>query len=194
MTKSAVLVLVLTVVFAAAAFPDDSSSPQSPATDPLPSHEYLLSHFVPQDSPEDSYRLELTLLSKGVYCYDLPIFDADWRKRGDKVIHHDLFMRTWKDVNFPFRSLIAGDRAVVYYPDHMNLGPVFLKKEESGWVLDRTQTEELIALGPKFWVVLDKKSPYFSLLSELFEMERTEIATKVWGYRPTKLVHPDTAL
>src|ERR1051325_5499925 len=185
-------VLACYPIFAAKGLVDSEMNP--PAGGLAPSRESLLSVFHPQATPEASYRLELQLLSQGLYCYDLPLFDAEWRKRGSEVVQSHHFRRTFEDSDHPFRVFIRDDHAVIFYPDKSiwRLSPVFLKKDPSGWIIDRTQTEELIRLGKDYWVVLDRPSPYFSILSDIFDLQRTEVATKIWGYRPVRLHQPST--
>ena len=185
--KTILFFLTLVLMYPSLAYSAEKVAAEKDSQSIAPSYESLRETYVPQYTPEESYRLELKLLSTGYYCYDLPLFDEAWRKKGPRVLESAVFVQTWKDSNHPILAEVNGDQAVVYYPEHFDLTPVFLEKKNGGWVIDHTVTQELVVLTKDFWVALDVKSPYFSILSDIFKMERTEIAKGRWGYRPVKL-------
>ncbi len=85
----------------------------------------LSKKYTPQAQPEQTYLLELELLSKGMYCYDLPMFDPDWRARGSELMYSESYINTAKRYSIPFEVYIEGDYAIIYFPDSKSEGPVF---------------------------------------------------------------------
>ena len=134
------------------------------------SYEELRQKYVPQSSPEETYRLELEMMSEGMYCYDLPIFDSKWRTKGKQVLYSSAYknIEKWKS---GFQSYIEGDYAVVYYPNDKSAGPVFLYRDYSGWVLDRTTVIEKIHYNGT-WHAYEGSYPYLSLLKRVFNMKK----------------------
>ena len=129
--------------------------------------------YKPQSTPEASYKLELELLGKGEYCYDLPMFDPEWRKRGKKVLKRKIYMKTAKQFDRKFKVYIKGKHAIIYYPDYKNLGPTFLYKKDSKWILDRTCVIKNIHynIGSTAWFAYDGYYPYLALLHKIFDLK-----------------------
>jgi hypothetical protein len=134
-------------------------------------YEELQQQYIPQDNPEATYRLELGLLSKGIYCYDLSIFDPEWRAKGKEILISQSVAQKFYG---PFQTYSEGDYAVIYYPQDKSCGPVFLYRNNSGWVLDRTTVIENIHYSPdgSSWFAYDGSYPYLRLLKKIFNLKR----------------------
>lgn len=140
---------------------------------------------VPQKTPEKTYRKELAILRQGLYCYDLPIFDPNWRWRQYGVIESSKNKMTYEVFNRPFKSRSDGRYAVIYYPGDRQRGPTFLYNTKQGWVLDRTRTAEAIRYGAgDEWFALDGDYPYLKLLKEAVELEKGRSGSGAEAYRP----------
>ncbi len=144
--------------------------------------EQLVQEYTPQNSPEATYRLELKLLSQGIYCYDLPIFDSAWRRRGNTMSHSPNNKQTAQMFNKPFKTYIDGNYAIVYYPQNKELGPSFLYRGADGWILDRTMVIEKIHYGNE-WLADEGNYPYLSLLKKVFNLEKGQSNRGVMVYR-----------
>ncbi|HTY45971.1 MAG TPA: hypothetical protein VMD52_08285 [Patescibacteria group bacterium] len=149
------------------------------------SYEELRRTYIPQSSPEASYRLEYELMLKGMYCYDLPLFDPDWRRKGREIIFSSAYRQTAQGFDAPFMSRIEGSYAVIYYPDNKDLGPVFLYRDRSGWVVDRTSVMDNITYSSsnKEWFAQDGDYPYLAILKRAFSMEKVRLNSGAWAYR-----------
>ncbi len=159
--------------------------PQVPCSGAQVSYEELRRTYIPQSSPEASYRLEYDLMIKGMYCYDLPLFDPDWRKKGREIIFSSVYRQTAQSFDAPFMTRIEGDYAVIYYPDNKNLGPVFFYRDRSGWVIDRTSVMDNITYGAsnEGWFAHDGDYPYLVMLKRAFSMEKVKLNSGAWAYR-----------
>ncbi len=137
--------------------------------------------YRPQSQPEETYRLELQMMKRGHYCYDLPIFDASWRRRSDELLSSSAYQTTAAQFDRPFSTKIEGDYAVIYYPENPSLAPVFLYRTDSGWVLDRTAVIEKIHYGGK-WMADDGDYPYLNLLKSVYTLQKgtSSFAQTVW--------------
>jgi hypothetical protein len=149
------------------------------------SYEELRRTYTPQSSPEASYRLEFELMLKGMYCYDLPLFDPDWRKKGREVIFSSAYRQTAQGFDAPFMARVEGSYAVIYYPDNKDMGPVFLYRDRSGWVIDRTSVMDNITYGAsnKEWFAQDGDYPYLIILKRAFSMEKVRLNSGAWAYK-----------
>ncbi len=149
-------------------------------------YEELKKEYVPQDSPEKSFLLELKLLSDGMYCYDLPLFDPEWRKRGKKILTSPSFADSAKKANQPLKVFIDGQYAVIYFPQNRNLSPVFLYREDSGWIIDRSMSADKVIynkLGG--WLVVGGEYPYLNLLKKIYSLEAIPLGDNgLTGYQP----------
>lgn len=140
------------------------------------SYEELKQKYVPQASPEATYRLELEMMSQGMYCYGLPIFDPQWRNRGNQI----LYSSAYKDVqkwSTGFEVYTEGDYAVIYYPRDKSCGPVFLYRDSSGWVLDRTAVINNIHYAPdnSSWLAYEGNYPYLDILKKIFKLKKGHV-------------------
>ena len=150
-------------------------------------YEELKKEYVPQDSPQKSFLLELKLLSDGMYCYDLPLFDPQWRRRGKKILTSPAFADTAKKANQPLNVYIDGQYAVIYFPHNKDLSPVFLYHEDpSGWIIDRSAVSDKIIYDKRgSWLVLGGEYPYLNLLKKIYSFEGIPIDDNgLTGYEP----------
>ena len=153
-------------------------------------YEEFKKEYVPQDSPEKSFLLELKLLSDGMYCYDLPLFDDQWRQRGKRILTSPAFADTAQKANQPFKVYTDGQYAVIYFPDNKNISPVFLYHEDpSGWIIDRSAAADKIIYNKQgSWLVLGGEYPYLNLLRKIYSFEEILMDdTGVMGYEPKEL-------
>ena len=152
-------------------------------------YEELKKEYVPQDSPEKSFLLELKLLSDGMYCYDLPLFDSQWRQRGKRILTSPAFADTAQKANQPLKVYIDGQYAIIYFPQNKNLSPVFLYQEDSlGWVIDRSVTSDKIVHDKRgSWLALGGEYPYLKLLKKIYSFEGIPLDDHgLTGYEPKK--------
>lgn len=141
--------------------------------------------YVPQSSPEASYRLELEMMKKGFYCYNVPLFDVRWRTRGNTISFAPIYRNTAQTFDKPFKVYVEGDLAIIYYPRDKHLGPAFAYRDGSGWILDRTTVMEKIHYGNE-WGADEGDYPYLGLLKKVFSMEKGKSSRGVAVYRPVK--------
>ena len=147
-------------------------------------YEVLKEEYLPQSTPQESFLLELKLLAQGMYCYDLPLFDPQWRLKGKKILTSSLFFDTAKAANQPFDAYIEGDRAVIYYPQNKALSPVFLYEENSKWVIDRTASADRIFFDHNKWITLGGDYPYLDLLKRVYNLKEIRVQESgLVGYR-----------
>lgn len=164
-------------------------------------YEELKKEYVPQSSPEKSFQLELKLLSDGMYCYDLPLFDPQWRQKGKKILTAPQFQETAKKANKPQSSFIEGDYAVLYYPQDLQMAPVFLFLDPAqGWVLDHSAVADKVfyhsgnyesslndgksfqgtdgsrfSRSPEGWMCVGGEYPYLNLLKKIFSFKKVTL-------------------
>ena len=147
-------------------------------------YEVLKDEYIPQSTPQESYLLELKLLSEGMYCYDLPLFDPQWRLKGKKIVTSALFIDTAKAANQPFDAYIEDDHAVIYYPKNKSLSPVFFYQEHSKWVIDRTAAADRIFFDHNKWITLGGDYPYLNLLKKVYKLKEIHVdKTGLTGYQ-----------
>lgn len=151
------------------------------AQTPQVSYEELQRKYVPQSSPEASYRLELELLSQGLYCFDLPMFDPVWRAKGNQILTNQ---KVPQEFYSSFETYIEGDYAVIYYPYDKSCGPVFLYRDASGWILDRTTVLNNIRYTPdnNNWFAHEGNYPYLDMLKKVFKLKRARTGDGVQVY------------
>jgi len=147
-------------------------------------YEQLLSKNIPQGTPEATYRLELEMMSEGMYCYDLPIFDQAWRSKGKQILYSSAYKNIDKWKNSSFTSYIQGDYAVIYYPQNLSAGPVFAYRDGRGWVLDRTAVINYIhySTDNSRWFAYGGDYPYLSLLKSVFSMKKVTLNGGIQAY------------
>ncbi len=148
-------------------------------------YEELKAKYVPQRSPYATVRLELDMLKQGMYCYDLPMFDADWRKRGKKIQYSSRYKHTAQKFNVPYKVYKEVNKAIVYYPNNKSEGPDFLYRAQRGWVLDRTAVWDYIHYNTSNsgWFVYEGNYPYLRMLKKIFPMERILLSGGQWAYK-----------
>ncbi len=153
-------------------------------------YEELKKEYVPQDSPEKSFLLELKLLSDGMYCYDLPLFDPQWRHRGKKILTSPSFAQSAQKANQPLKVFIEGHYAVIYFPQNKNLFPIFLYREDSGWIIDRSMSADKVIFNKLGgWLVVGGEYPYLNLLKKIYSLDPVPLDDNgLTGYQPRKKV------
>lgn len=135
--------------------------------------------MVPQKTPEEAYDLELAMLSKGIHRYDLELFDSAWRKReGTRRWSPEALRRSARTFDRPYKTLIKGKYALIYYPGHGECMPTFLERTERGWIIDRSQTAKVIHynLDSTAWFAYEGTYPQLELLLEVFKMKKVRLA------------------
>jgi hypothetical protein len=144
----------------------------------------LSKKYTPQPQPELTYLLELELLSKGIYCYDLPMFDPDWRARGSEIMYSDKYKGTAERYSIPYEVYIEGDYAIIYFPESKSEGPDFLYKDVSGWILDRTAAWDNIHYNRSNtgWFAYDGAYPYLKLLKAVYSLEKVTLDNGVQAF------------
>jgi hypothetical protein len=126
--------------------------------------------YQPQSTPEETYRLEMDMMKQGAYCYDIPIFDQEWQAKAEKNSYGNDFKRMAGYFDVPSKTFQEGKYAVIYYPDHKTLGPVFFYRENGKWILDRTSAWKYIHYEDA-WLAYDGDYPYLDMLKTLFMLE-----------------------
>ncbi|MCK5475162.1 MAG: hypothetical protein KAI71_01085 [Candidatus Pacebacteria bacterium] len=149
------------------------------------SYEDLKQKYIPQKTPEKAYKLELELLSKGMYCYDLPLFDSEWRKKGKEILYSSQYKNTAKKFDISYKVYIEKKYAIIYYPQDKSAGPDFLYKESSGWILDRTAVWNQIHnnYSNTGWFAYEGNYPYLYMLKKIYPLERIMLDNGIWAYR-----------
>jgi len=147
-------------------------------------YEELKLRYVPQSTPERTYRLEIKLLSQGIYCYDLPIYDPDWRKRGRDIRYSSSYKRTAEKMNIPFKVYRENRYAVIYFYGDKSAGPVFLFKDAYGWVIDRTAVWNYIHYNTSNtgWFAYEGDYTYLKMLRKIFSLKRIKLDSGNWAY------------
>ena len=144
----------------------------------------LSKKYIPQAQPEQTFLLELELLSKGMYCYDLPMFDPDWRQRGTEITYSERYKNTAEKFSIPYEVYIEGNYAIIYFPDDESAGPEFLYRDYSGWVLDRTAVWDNIHYNHSNtgWFAYDGYYPYLELLKEVYSLQKVKLDNGVQAF------------
>lgn len=147
-------------------------------------YEELYKKYTPQNNPELSYLLELDLLSKGMYCYNLPLFDPEWRERGKEMLYSSSYKNTAAKFSVPHKVYMEGDYAVIYFPENKSEGPDFLYKDYSGWILDRTAVWDNIHYNYSNtgWFAYDGDYPYLEMLKKVFPLRKIKLENGIWAY------------
>lgn len=150
-----------------------------------PNCEKFKNEYQPQSTPEGTLKLEMDMMKQGAYCYDIPIFDKQWQAMAEKNSYgNDGFKTMAGYFDLPTKTFQEGDRAIVYYPDDITLGPVFFYRENGKWILDRYSVYEYIHYEDT-WLAYDGDYPYLEMLKTLFPMEErvTSSGQKVYKVR-----------
>lgn len=136
-----------------------------------PDCEIFKREYEPQSTPEETLKLEMEMMKQGAYCYDIRIFDKNWQSKAAlNSFDKEEFKTIASYFDLPTETFQEGDRAIVYYPDDITLGPVFLFLEDGKWILDRSSVYEYIHYED-FWLAYDGDYPYLKLLKQIFPME-----------------------
>jgi hypothetical protein len=155
-------------------------------------HEKLKHKYVPQSTPEATYSLELELLYQGMYCYDLPLYDPKWREKSKDIILSLRYKETAKERDIPLKVRKEGRYAIIYSSLNLNKSggpicsyPIFLYKDPSGWVLDRTAVEKYIyySRSNTDWFAYEGDYPYLKLLKAIFSLRKVKLDNGVWAWR-----------
>lgn len=148
-------------------------------------YEDLAQKYVPQNTPEETVRLELELLAQGMYCYDLPMFDRAWRNKGKQILYSEQYKHTAQKFNVLHQTYVEGNYAVVYYPSNKSEGPDFLYRDSSGWVLDRTAVWDYIHYNYSNtgWFAYEGDYLYLEILKKIFPLERVRLNNDIWAYQ-----------
>lgn len=147
--------------------------------------ETFKNEYQPQSTPEGTLKLEMDMMKQGAYCYDIPIFDPKWQAMSAKnSFGSDEFKTMAGYFDVPSKIFQEGKYAVIYYPDHHTLGPVFLYRENGKWILDRSSVYEYIHYEDA-WLAYDGDYPYLEMLKTIFPLEErvTENGQKVFKVR-----------
>ena len=142
----------------------------------------LQSIMTPQQNPADAYRLELTMLRKGFYYYDLRLFDKKWRQKQESTNPSHIpawrYQETARRFNVPFKVHTEGNLAVAYYPQKKELGPVFFDKTAEGWIINRTGVAAYIHYNYEStgWFAYNADYPHLQLLQKVFSLRRVTLA------------------
>ena len=149
------------------------------------SYKKLAQKYVPQNTPEASFKLELKLLNQGIYCYDLPLFDPTWRKKGKQILFNSGYKHTAKKFNISFKTYSKEQYAIIYFPYNKSVGPEFFYKESFGWVIDRTAVWNYIHYNYSNtgWFAYEGDYPYLNMLKENFSLKKIKLDNGVWAYR-----------
>lgn len=122
----------------------------------------------PQRTPDGTYQFELDMMKQGAYCYNLAIFDPEWQGMSQKnATGSQDFKRIAGYFDVPSKTYQEGKYAIIYYPDHPTLGPVFLYRENGVWIIDRTSVWKYIHYEDA-WLAYDGNYPYLEMLKTLF--------------------------
>lgn len=133
--------------------------------------EEIKQEYMPQATPESTYQLELQMMQQGAYCYDISIFDWDWQSKAamNSSGNHE-FRRIAGYFDVPSKTFQQGKYAIIYYPDHKTLGPIFLYRENGKWVLDRSSVYKYIHYED-VWLAYDGDYPYLTMLKTIYPLE-----------------------
>ncbi len=140
--------------------------------------------YTPQAQPELTYLLELELLSDGMYCYDLPMFDPDWRQKGSKIMYSESYKNTAQRYSIPYETYTEGNYAIIYFPNSKSEGPCFLYRDPAGWIIDRTATWDNIHYNYSNtgWFAYDGDYPYLKLLKKVYPLEKVKLDNGVQAF------------
>ncbi|MFC1613392.1 hypothetical protein ACFL23_03605 [Patescibacteria group bacterium] len=141
--------------------------------------------YYPQHTPEETLKLERQLMHQGIYCYDLPLFDESWRKRGSTIIKDERYKNTEEKFDKPFKVYKKEKYAILYYPNDISLGPEFLYRVKNGWVLDRTAVWDNIHYNytNTGWFAYEGEYPYLEILQTIYNMQRIELDNGILAYQ-----------
>jgi uncharacterized membrane protein YgcG len=134
---------------------------------------------VPQPDPRRARDLEIALLHRGIYFQEGSLYDAAWRSAARTSGFAPSRLREIaRQVDRPYEVVTEGDRAVAYCPDADAVGPVFLRRETTGWIIDASAGARSIVYdyGNDGWYARDDGSPYLPLLLRALPLRRVALA------------------
>jgi len=134
--------------------------------------------MVPQETPEQAYDLELAMLKKGIFLYDLPFYDEHWRtKEPRRTFSPQALKRSAATFNKPYRTYIEGNHAIIYYPEHRDAMPSLLDRTEDGWIINRTLTARMIHynLDSSDWFAYKGDYPHLKLFLKVLKMKSVKL-------------------
>ncbi|HEX2463501.1 MAG TPA: hypothetical protein VHR17_02680, partial [Thermoanaerobaculia bacterium] len=78
----------------------------------------------------------------------------------------------------PYRIEIREPRAVAYYEDAPELGPTFLRRDSTGWIIDASEAAKTIVYdySSSSWYALDSGSPYLEILEAVLPLRRVTLS------------------
>lgn len=159
-------------------------------------YEELYKEFVPQSTPGKSFQLELKMMQQRMYCYDLPLFDPEWRRKGKKIQLSKVFQEVAKKADQPFEVIIDDKHAVLYFKDRSDMAPVFFYQDEQGWVIDRGTAGRKLFMSPSehTWAIKEGTDPYFQIIKKHFPLRAiaTDKTTKDKIFEIKKDANPQT--
>ena len=172
-------------IFSVFAIPAERIPPAASSSEEI-YYEELKKEYIPQKDPEASFQLELKLMTDGMYCYDLPLFDPGWRQKGKRILTSPLFQKTAQIYQESFKVYSEESYAVIYFPGRKTLGPIFLYKEQDGWIIDRSAiADKVIYERNGHWMAAGGDYPYFDLLQKVYSLEKIPVPERGFtGYRP----------
>jgi uncharacterized protein len=135
--------------------------------------------MVPQREPRQSRDLEIALMHKGIYYADTPLYDEAWRAaRQPKSWDPDRLREIARQWDRPYRIEIREPRAVAYYEDAPELGPTFLRRDSTGWIIDASEAAKTIVYdySSSSWYALDSGSPYLEILEAVLPLRRVTLS------------------
>ena len=141
--------------------------------------EHLREIVVPQADPRQARDLEIALLHRGVYFQEGALYDAAWRAAARSSGFEPSRLREIaRQVDRPYEVATEGDRAVAFYPDAPAVGPVFLRREAAGWIIDASAGARSIVYdyANDGWYARDDGSPYLALLQRALPLRRVALA------------------
>jgi hypothetical protein len=138
----------------------------------------LRSILVPQPDPRQARDLEIALLHKGFYLQEAELYDAAWRAAARRSEWNPSRLkqiaRQW---DRPYEVSVEEPHAVAYYRGARDLGPVFLRREAKGWVIDASAGARGVVYdySNQCWYVRDEPSPYVDLLRQALPLRRVTL-------------------
>jgi len=135
----------------------------------------LASILVPQVRPEDCIRLEMELMSRGIYFRDAPMYDDAWRRSRRPGLPPERVRAIARDWVGPFAVEQDGDHAIAYFDGEKarRFGPHFLRRTEQGWIVDGSAAAQFIRYDySNAWFAVDGDYPYLALIHRVYKLKR----------------------
>lgn len=148
--------------------------------------------LVPQASPEDCVELEMTLMRRGIYYRDVPMYDDAWRRAQRPDLPAERLRAIAREWGGPFYVERNGAHAITYFTGDkgMRWGPQFLRRTDAGWIIDASSVAEYIVYdySNRGWYALDGDYPYLALLRSVYDMKLVSLRNRgsAWTIGPTE--------